>query len=58
MIGPFEVLVFAFVVFVVLGPRRISRMTRSTIRGTRDFLDELGRAKREEIGEEEKERRP
>ncbi|WP_273846535.1 hypothetical protein [Rubrobacter calidifluminis] len=57
MIGPFEVLVFAFVIFVVLGPRRISRMTRSTIRGAGDFLDQIGRPKEGELGEEE-ERRP
>lgn len=43
--GPFELLILLFVVFLVLGPKRITALFRSLGRGARDFTDELGRGK-------------
>ena len=41
MIGPFELFVLLFLVFLVLGPRRITRMLRSAGRGIGDFKNQL-----------------
>ncbi len=43
--GPFELLILLFVVFLVLGPKRITALFRSLGRGARDFTNELGRDK-------------
>ncbi len=46
--GPFELLILLFVVFLVLGPKRITALFRSLGRGVRDFTNEIGRDKTEE----------
>jgi sec-independent protein translocase protein TatA len=43
--GPFELLILLFVVFLVLGPKRITALFRSLGRGAQDFTDELSRDK-------------
>lgn len=43
MAGPIELLIVLFLVFLVMGPRRITRLFRSLGRGARDFKDELER---------------
>ena len=58
-IGLFEILLIVLV-FLVLGPRRISDLLRSMGRGVQDFMETLGRDKRDELPEEERddERKP
>jgi Sec-independent protein translocase protein TatA len=58
-VGLFEILLIVLV-FLVLGPRRISDLLRSMGRGVHDFVETLGRDKRDELPEEEQddERRP
>ena len=58
-IGLFEI-VLIVLVFLVLGPRRISDLLRSMGRGVHDFMETLGRDKRDELPEEERddERKP
>jgi Sec-independent protein translocase protein TatA len=58
-IGLFEILLIVLV-FLVLGPRRISDLLRSMGRGVHDFVETLGRDKRDELPEEERddERKP
>jgi Sec-independent protein translocase protein TatA len=58
-IGLFEILLIVLV-FLVLGPRRISDLLRSMGRGVHDFMETLGRDKRDELPEEERddERKP
>jgi sec-independent protein translocase protein TatA len=55
-IGPLEILL-VFMVFLVLGPRRIANLFRSLGTGVHDFVQTLGRDKeKEELpGEEEDE---
>ncbi len=63
-VGLLEILLL-FVVFVVLGPRRIANLFRSMGRGVHDFVEALGRNKgddaktleRGEAGEDPDERR-
>ena len=52
-LGIVEILL-VFMVFLILGPRRIVDLLRSLGRGVHDFVDTLGRDKKEEL-EEEKE---
>jgi sec-independent protein translocase protein TatA len=40
--GPVEILVVLFIVAMIVGPSRITRMARSLGRGAYDFIDELG----------------
>lgn len=40
--GPFELLILLFVIFLVVGPKRITALFRSLGRGAKDFTDELG----------------
>ncbi|TCJ18429.1 twin-arginine translocase TatA/TatE family subunit [Rubrobacter taiwanensis] len=40
-LGPFELLILLFVVFLILGPRRISALAGSLKRGVRDFAAEF-----------------
>jgi sec-independent protein translocase protein TatA len=56
-IGPIEILL-VFMVFLVLGPRRIANLFRSLGTGVHDFVETLGRDReKEELpGEEEDER--
>ncbi len=58
-LGLFEILL-VFLVFLVLGPKRITNLLRSLGRGAHDFVETLGRDKKEELPEEEREteRRP
>jgi sec-independent protein translocase protein TatA len=51
-VGPIELLV-VFMVFLILGPRRIANLLRSLSRGAYDFVDTLGRDKKNELSEEE-----
>jgi Sec-independent protein translocase protein TatA len=41
-------------VFLILGPRRISDLLRSLGRGVHDFVDALGRDKKNELPQEER----
>jgi sec-independent protein translocase protein TatA len=58
-VGIFEILL-VFLVFLILGPRRIGDLLRSLGRGVHDFVDTLGHEKRDELPEEERrnERKP
>jgi sec-independent protein translocase protein TatA len=53
-IGLLEILL-VFLVFLVLGPRRIADLLRSLGRGVHDFMDTLGRDKKNELSEDEHE---
>jgi sec-independent protein translocase protein TatA len=53
-VGLLEILLL-FLVFLVLGPRRIRDLLRSLGRGIHDFVDTLGRDKKTELPEEEQE---
>jgi Sec-independent protein translocase protein TatA len=46
-VGLMEILL-VLLVFVVLGPRRIANLFRSMGRGVHDFVDALGRDKKDE----------
>ena len=52
-VGLFEILL-VFVVFLALGPRRITNLLRSLGRGVHDFVETLGRDKRNELPEEDR----
>jgi sec-independent protein translocase protein TatA len=58
-VGLFEILLL-FLIFLILGPRRIADLLRSLGRGVHDFVETLGRDKKEELPEEEQdtERKP
>ncbi|HJQ29349.1 MAG TPA: twin-arginine translocase TatA/TatE family subunit [Rubrobacter sp.] len=51
-IGPVEILL-VFIVFLVLGPRRIANLFRSLGTGVHDFVETLGRDKEELPGDED-----
>jgi sec-independent protein translocase protein TatA len=53
-IGLLEI-ILVFLVFLVLGPRRIADLLRSLGRGIHDFLDALGRDKKDELPKDEHE---
>ena len=53
-VGFFEILL-VFLVFLIVGPRRIADLLRSLGRGAHDFVDALGRDKKNELPEEEHE---
>jgi sec-independent protein translocase protein TatA len=57
-IGPIEILL-VFIVFIVLGPRRIANLFRSLGTGVHDFVETLGRDKdKEELpGEKDDDRK-
>ena len=46
--GALEILLFLFVVFLILGSRRIAGLGRSLGRGVRDFKLEFDRDKKDE----------
>ncbi len=48
-------LLLVFLVFLVLGPRRIADLLRSLGRGAYDFVEALGRDKKTELPEDEQE---
>jgi Sec-independent protein translocase protein TatA len=52
-LGILEILL-VIVVFTVLGPKRIANLLRSLGRGVHDFVDALGRDKKNELSEEER----
>ena len=52
-VGPLEILL-VFLVFLVLGPRRIVNLFRSMGTGISDFVETLGRDKKYELPEEDK----
>lgn len=56
--GPVEILVALFVIALIVGPSRISRMARSLGRGAYDFIDELGSDKRDKEDEPSRELEP
>ena len=51
-LGIIEILL-VFLVFLILGPRRIVDLLRSLGRGVHDFVEALGRDKKNELPEEE-----
>jgi sec-independent protein translocase protein TatA len=51
-VGLLEILLL-FLVFLLLGPRRIADLLRSLGRGVHDFVEALGRDKKSELPEEE-----
>jgi Sec-independent protein translocase protein TatA len=51
-LGILEILL-VLVVFTILGPRRIANLLRSLGRGVHDFVDALGRDKKNELSDEE-----
>ncbi|WP_162924594.1 Sec-independent protein translocase subunit TatA/TatB [Rubrobacter indicoceani] len=42
MIGPLEIFALLFVVFVILGPKRIVSLAKSLGKGATDFVGSLG----------------
>lgn len=44
--GPVEILVVLFILAMIVGPSRLTRMARSLGRGAYDFIDELGSGKK------------
>jgi Sec-independent protein translocase protein TatA len=53
-VGPLEILL-VFLVFLIVGPRRIVNIFRSLGTGINDFVETLGRDKeKQELPEEEK----
>jgi len=52
-VGPLEILL-VFLVFLILGPRRIVNLFRSLGTGINDFVETLGRDKKDELPEEER----
>jgi sec-independent protein translocase protein TatA len=53
-VGPLEILLI-FMVFLILGPRRIANLFRSLGTGINDFVETLGRDKKNELPEEDDE---
>ena len=51
-VGLLEILLL-LTVFLILGPRRIADLLRSLGRGVHDFVETLGRDKKNELPEEE-----
>jgi Sec-independent protein translocase protein TatA len=51
-VGPLEILL-VFMVFLILGPRRIVNLFRSVGTGINDFVETLGRDKKNELPEED-----
>jgi len=56
-IGPLEI-ILVFMVFVILGPRRIANFFRSLGTGVHDFVETLGREKKNELPDDDEEREP
>ena len=52
-VGLLEI-VLIFIVFLILGPRRIADLLLSLGRGLHDFVEALGRDKKNELPEEER----
>ena len=58
MAGPIELLILLFVVFLILGPKRITGMFRALGRGVHDFTEQLGRDKKDKELPEDEEKAP
>ena len=58
MAGPVELLILLFIVFLLLGPKRITNMFRALGRGVHDFTEQLGRDKKDKELPEEEEKTP
>jgi len=56
-VGLLEILLL-FLVFLILGPRRITDLLRSLGRGVHDFVETLGRDKKNELPDKDTERKP
>jgi Sec-independent protein translocase protein TatA len=52
-LGILEILL-VLAVFTILGPRRIANLLRSLGRGVHDFVDALGRDKKNDLSDEER----
>ena len=50
-LGLVEILL-VFLVFMIMGPKRIANLFRSLGRGVHDFVESLGRDKKDELEEE------
>jgi sec-independent protein translocase protein TatA len=50
-LGLLEILL-VFLVFMIMGPKRIANLLRSLGRGVHDFVETLGRDKKDELEEE------
>ncbi|MBA2691318.1 MAG: twin-arginine translocase TatA/TatE family subunit [Rubrobacter sp.] len=57
--GPLELMIVLFLVFLLLGPKRIAGLLKASGRGLYDFTESLGRGKKDmkekEIPEEDAE---
>ncbi len=51
--GLFELAILLFIVFLIMGPKRISSLFQALGRGAHDFVETLGRDKKNELTEEE-----
>ena len=54
-VGPVEILLI-FLVFLILGPRRIANLFRSLGTGINDFVETLGRDKKRELPEDDEDK--
>ena len=52
-IGLVELAILLFIVFLIMGPRRITSLFQALGRGIHDFVDTLGRDEKNELTEEE-----
>lgn len=53
--GPLELIIVVFLIFLLLGPKRIAGLLKASGRGLYDFTDSLGRDKKDkELPEEKK----
>ena len=53
--GPLELLVVLFLVFLVVGPKRIQKLFKSLGRGVSDFKTEFEGDEKTELSEEDRE---
>jgi sec-independent protein translocase protein TatA len=51
-LGLVEILL-VFLVFMIMGPKRIANLFRSLGRGVHDFVESLGRDKKDELPEDD-----
>jgi len=52
-VGLFELAILLFIVFLIMGPKRITNLFQALGRGVHDFVDTLGRDEKNELTEEE-----
>ena len=51
--GLVELAILLFIVFLIMGPKRITNLFQALGRGVHDFVDTLGRDEKNELTEEE-----